>query len=101
METVIRIIWSVGIAGALVATLVILKEVSNILHVLKKIRSLARTTRVAAAGIRNGFSSLPLFDLREPIGRFARAAGLLVEPASLMEEKLRTLAASRGARGGP
>lgn len=101
METAIRVIWSVGIAGALVATLVILKEVSNILHVLKKIRSLSRTTGVAAGGIRDGFSSLPLPDLQEPVGGFARAAGRLVEPASVMEEKLRTLAASRGARGGP
>lgn len=100
METAIQVIWWIGLAGALVATLVILKQVSLMLRVLRDIHHLAKFTRDASRGIagnlqavpRLGGAAEPAFALRDAIQALARTAGAL-------DRRLAALAAGSSARG--
>lgn len=51
MRTALIVIWWIGLLGALLPTLVILKQASLIVGVLGDIQSLAERTRRAARGI--------------------------------------------------
>jgi hypothetical protein len=51
MDIAIQVVWAIGLTGALVATLVILKEVVLVLRTLRHIEELAEITRRAAEGI--------------------------------------------------
>ena len=83
MSRSILLIWSIGLAGALVATLAILKQVALVLRTLQDIHTLAVRTRDAARGIAanvrviRGLGALegPIRDLREAIGALAGGPG--------------------------
>ena len=51
MDTAILVVWWVGLVGALLATVVILKEVAIVLRALADILRLAQITRDAARGV--------------------------------------------------
>lgn len=92
MSRAIVLIWSIGLAGALVATLAILKQVALVLRTLHDIHTLAVRTRDAARGISanvrviRGLGALeaPVHDLREAIGALAAATASI-------ERKVETL----------
>ena len=75
----LEIIWWVGLLGALLATLVVLKEVALVLRALRDIRELAGMTRGAAEGIARNV---------EPIGGLGALAG----PVRGLDEETRKLA---------
>lgn len=51
MYTAIQVVWWIGLVGALLLTLVILKEVALVLRALAGIERLVRVTGAAAAGV--------------------------------------------------
>ena len=55
----IEVIWWIGLIGALVATLVILKEVGLVLRALRDIHRLAVITRQAGAGVAANVRPIP------------------------------------------
>ena len=59
MTTAIQVVWWVGLIGALVPTLVILKQVSLIVRTLRSIRLLAAATGVAAKEITGHLAAAP------------------------------------------
>jgi hypothetical protein len=82
MGTAILWVWGIGLAAALLATLVILKQVSVALRTLRHILELAERTREAARGLAD-FSAAssrleavgpPLAGLREATAEVAAAA---------------------------
>jgi hypothetical protein len=70
MYTAILVVWWIGLLGALVATLVILKQVAVLLRTLHHIHELAEHTRVAAAHLAGHVGSTP--SLAELPGHAAR-----------------------------
>jgi hypothetical protein len=90
---VIEVIWWIGLVGALLATVAVLKEVALVLRALRDIHELALRTREAAEGIAHNV---------EPIGRFGAVAGpvgeldqhtqALARTAAAIEQKLAALA---------
>jgi hypothetical protein len=90
METAIVVVWSIGLAGALGATLILLKESALVIQALGDILDLARRTARAADGIaRHLEPASALSELHDPAARTARAAA---ELRRLLEES---------SRGGP
>lgn len=59
MTTTITVVWWIGLVGALLATLVILKEVVLVLRALRDIHRLAVATRQAGAGIAVNVRPIP------------------------------------------
>jgi len=59
VTTTIVVVWWIGLAGALAATLVILKEVGLVLRALRDIHRLAIATRHAAVGIAVNVRPIP------------------------------------------
>ena len=51
MRSAIEVVWWIGLVGALVPTLVIVKEAFLVVGMLQRILTLARSTEVAAQGI--------------------------------------------------
>ena len=89
MEIAIQVIWWIGLLGALVPTLIILKEVALVLRTLNDIYQLARVTRDAGAGVARNLSVIPsLGALQEPVSRLGQAGGSLVVSATSIERKL-------------
>lgn len=93
MEVAIQVVWWIGLVGALVLTLVVLKQVALLLRVLRDIHRLAELTREAARGVAanlgavSGMEGVPerALALRDSVHALARAAGA-------MERKLGALA---------
>ena len=85
METAIIVIWSLGLVGALLLTLVILKQVSAMLRTLRGIHQLSVLIRDASRGIaanlqpvpRLGAAAEPALALRDTIGALTRTGGAL------------------------
>jgi hypothetical protein len=81
METAIIVLWWIGLAGALVWTLLLLKQVALLLRVLSSILDLARSIRHASRGIAANMANVaPLARLEAParaLGKVAARAGLL------------------------
>jgi hypothetical protein len=97
MEIAIQVVWWIGLAGALVATLVILKEVALLLHTLRNIHELAEVTREAAWEIAKNIEPAPQLSLLgEPAGRLDEVTGEIASLVASIEETLRSLPA--GAR---
>jgi hypothetical protein len=89
MEIAIQVIWWIGIIGALIPILIILKEVALVLRTLDDIYQLARLTRDAAGGVARNVSVIPsLGALQEPVSRLGQASGSLVVSATNIERKL-------------
>jgi hypothetical protein len=58
MDVGIQIVWWIGLVGALLLTLVILKEAATLLGTLRDILVLAEATRQAADGIKNSLNAV-------------------------------------------
>ncbi|MBI3966215.1 MAG: hypothetical protein HY329_11335 [Chloroflexi bacterium] len=92
-----QIIWWVGLAGALVATLVILKEVALVLRTLQQILRLAEITREAARGIADNVSAISKLEgLGEPVGVLHEAVATLAGATASIERKLSLPVGGRG-----
>ena len=98
METAIVVIWSIGLIVALLLTLVILKQVSLLLRVLRGIHELAELIRNAARGIATNLQVVPrLGAAAEPALALRDAIHLLAQTASALERQLGAVAGdSRG-----
>ena len=100
MSRSVQVVWWVGLAGALLATLVILKAVALVLRALRDIHSLAAITRDAARGIARNLepiSSLPT--LGEPARQLREAARTIAAAATSLERKAGALVAAPSGRG--
>lgn len=101
MQPAIFVVWSIGLIGALVATLVILKEVALVLRELKAIHRLAEFTREAAQGLATNASAASRLASSEELARRLReGAGALASAAASVEQKLDSLAAGDDREGG-
>lgn len=95
----IELVWWVGLLGALVATLVVLKEVALVLRALRDIRELAGLTREAAEGIARNVEPIQgLGALAGPVGSLDQGTRTLAEVAAHIEQQLDSLAPSAAAR---
>lgn len=75
MDTAILVIRWIGLGGALLFTLVILKEVALVLRTLAHIRSLAEAIRDAARGMRTHLEAgAGLTEVEEPLKRLRLAS---------------------------
>ena len=96
----IQIVWWIGLAGALVLTLAILKEVALVLRALLNIRQLAEVTREAAGGIVENLRAIAkLPGLAPPLEKVGRQSAVLAETAASIERKIGSLAPVAGKRG--
>jgi hypothetical protein len=94
----IEVVWWVGLLGALVATLVVLKEVALVLRALRDIRELAGLTREAAEGIARNVEPIEgLGALAGPVGSLDEGTRKLAEVAAQIERQLEALAPSPAA----
>lgn len=59
IETWVLVIWGIGLAGALIPTAMVLKEVTLVVRALVDIRRLADRTAVAARGVARHLESAP------------------------------------------
>jgi hypothetical protein len=93
LETSIQVVWWIGLSGALIATLVILKEVFVLLRVLHGIRQLAGITREASEGIaRNAAATPRLAGVADSAQSLRDAANALAAAAGSLERGLEPLA---------
>lgn len=93
METAIQIVWWIGLLGALVATLVILKEVALVVRALRDIHRLAEFTRDAAHGVATNVAAASRLErVAEPAGTLQEATGSLAATAASIERRLEALA---------
>ena len=101
MPGVIRVIWWIGLIGALVATLAILKEVSLVLRTLRDIHRLGEATREAARGIAANVAAISKLDaLEAPVRGLGESTRSIATTAGSVEQKLDTLASQAPTRGG-
>lgn len=84
METSLQIVWWIGLVGALILTLAILKQVSLVLRTLRDLHRLAEDTRHAAHGLAEStleaprLAGLRAFDqVREAMEATAAAAAAI------------------------
>jgi hypothetical protein len=97
----IELVWWLGLLGALVATLVVLKEVALVLRALRDIRELAGLTREAAEGIaRNVEPTKGLGALGGPVGSLDEGTRKLADVAARIEQQLDALAPSTAGKTG-
>lgn len=89
MDTAIQVVWWIGLLGALIPTLVILKEVALVLRTVGEIYRLAAITRDAARGVATNVAVIPgLGVLEEPVGQLRAATGSMVVAAATIDRKL-------------
>lgn len=101
MEIANQVVWWIGLIGALLITLVILKEVSLVLQTLGDIHKLAEFTRDAARGISANLTPVTEFsDQPDPSPQLIEITGDLVEIVSYIEQRLGDLTAGISRRGG-
>lgn len=100
MERSIRIVWSAGLGGALVGTLVILKEVALVTRSLRGILRLVNYTREAAEGVRSNAATISnLAEVDKPTSELREAASSLAAATSQIEHNLATLVDGAAERG--
>lgn len=101
MNRAILTVWWAGLIGALVATLVILKQVALVLRVLRDILRLSERTRDAAWGVAANVSVVPqLAELAGPAHELRAGAGTLAALAASLARRLDSPAAGSSPRGG-
>lgn len=89
METAIQVVWWIGLVGALIGTLVVLKEVALVLRTLHKIYRLAEFTRKAAEGIVSNVDGIShLAKAEAPAEQLAEAAKLFADATKSFEDQL-------------
>ena len=99
MSRAVQVVWGTGLAGALVGTVVILKEVSLVLRALQDIHRLAEMTRDAARGVEaNVAAAGRVAALEGPALRVREAGRAAAATAASVERKVDGLPA--GSRGG-
>ena len=97
METAIQTVWWIGLLGALVFTLVILKEVALLLRTLAGIHRLSELIRDAAEGIVTNLEPVPaLAGLADPLTRTHEAAQGLAASAIALNRRLGAVAPPPG-----
>lgn len=100
MKAAIQITWSIGLIGALVATLIILKEVALVLQSIRSIHRLAEYTREASQGVERNLANVSKLDgLANPARGMAQASGNLVSATASVEQKLDTIASNGSSEG--
>jgi len=96
MDRTIQVIWWIGLAGALMATLAVLLEVMLVLRALSSIDRFARTTREAARGIARNVEVISgLTALNEPVHNLAEGTGALGSAATALASRLEVLSGDR------
>lgn len=101
MRREMRVMWWIGLIGALFATLIILKEVALVLRELRLIQRLAEATREAAEGVEANLSAVAkLAQIEEPARGFYGSTRSLSAATTSVGQKLDTLAAGAGEQGG-
>ena len=101
MPRAIVLIWSIGLVGALVATLAILKQVALVLRTLQDIHALAVRTRDAARGIAANVRVIRgLGALEAPVRELREATVTLAAATASIERKVGSLVPGAAARGG-
>jgi len=101
MQVAIQVVWWIGLIGALILTLVILKEVALLLRVLKDIHELAKLTHEAAQGIATNVAVISRMEgLAEPARGVREATAALATTAASLEQQLAALVAPTSPRGG-
>ena len=101
MPRAIVLIWSIGLVGALVATLAILKQVALVLRTLQEIHGLAVRTRDAARGIAANVRVVRgLGALEAPVRELREATVTLAAATASIERKVGSLVPGAAARGG-
>ncbi len=89
MSTGIQIVWWIGLVGALLVTLVILREVEMVLRSLHDIHRLAEYTRDAAQGLAKNVEVVPgLASVAEPAGQILDGSRRLKDISQGIAEKL-------------
>lgn len=92
METAIQVVWWIGLIGALVLTLIVLKQVAVLLRVLRDIQQLAELTREAARGLAgNAAASARLAHASGRASGFRDSVHALARAAGDVQRKLRSL----------
>jgi hypothetical protein len=100
LETAILIVWWIGLIGALIATLVIVKEVFLVINALQDILKLAELTRHAARGLVHNLQSVEQLAGVEPAARsLHQAMDHLATHAAAVAQKLDTIVEARGGPG--
>ncbi len=102
MTVGIQIVWWIGLIGALLITLVILREVELVLRSLRDINELAKFTRTAAQGIGRNVEVIPsLANVAGPAQEIRAAAARLAATTRAIEQKLASLLPGSRREGGP
>lgn len=97
----LQVLWWAGLAGALIATLVVLKQVALVIRTLRDIDSLARSTEEAAEGVAANTSAVSsLSGLEKPVEDLRRNLAALAPAISVLERKLAALTPSLARSGG-
>lgn len=92
MEIAIQVLWWLGLALALGATLVILKQVFLVVGTLRDILHLTGVTRTAARGLAEGLAQVrDLPRLEEPALAVREAAASLARSAGAIERRVAAL----------
>lgn len=101
MSRGILVVWWGGLIGALVATLVVLKQVTLVLNALRGILSLSERTREAAEGIATNVAVIPrLGEALPPAIELREAAAAIALGAASVERKLTMVSAGLSSAGG-
>jgi hypothetical protein len=104
VEIAIQVVWWLGLLVALLFTLVILKRVFGLLHVLRGILALAEHTHAAARGLaRHAEAAGRLETLRAPVSELPHGARRLAEATAAIALQVGAPVAearSGGAKGG-
>lgn len=97
----IQLAWWIGLVGALLATLAILKEVTLVLRALRDIDDLAQLTLEASRGIRTNVAAIAKLDgVGEPVGQLAAAVQDLDLATTELAVTLESIAPEPAAGGG-
>ena len=100
-DRAIQVMWWIGLIGALIATLAILKEVALVLRALRDIQRLAGITREAAQGVAaNLAASSRLAGTEDRARELGEGAAALASAVAALEQKLDALAPVPMRRGG-
>lgn len=101
MNRAIEAMWWIGLIGALVATLAILKAVSLVLRALIDIHQLSELTHEAAEGVATNLAVVSkLSDLEEPAGELRQSVAALASAVTTLGQKLDGLVTGLPGRGG-
>ena len=92
MQRAIQVVWWIGLLGALIGTLVILKQVTLVVRALRDIQRLAEITRDAAQELATNAAAISRLEgSEEPARRLREAAVALAAAATSLEHKLQGL----------